>query len=42
VCGLHVAANMRVIPAGPNMSKGNDWNPDQLELFTQPEQLRLI
>lgn len=42
VCGLHVAANMRVIPAGPNMSKGNEWNPDQLELFTQPEQLRLL
>lgn len=42
VCGLHVHFNLRVIPAGPNMSKGNYWCPDQLELFTEPEQLRLL
>jgi hypothetical protein len=33
VCGLHVHFNMRPIPAGVNMSKSNNWNPDQLELF---------
>lgn len=33
VCGLHVAGNLRPIPAGPNMAKGNDWCPEQLELF---------
>ncbi|WP_158683458.1 hypothetical protein [Burkholderia sp. BE12] len=33
VCGLHVAANLRAIPAVPNFAKGNDFCPDQLELF---------
>ncbi len=33
VCGLHVAENLRVIPAGPNMAKGNHWCPEQGELF---------
>jgi hypothetical protein len=42
VCGLHVAANLRAIPAKPNMSKSNHWCPEQLELFTVPEQLRLL
>lgn len=36
VCGLHVAANLRAIPAGPNMSKGNHWCPEQLDLFEVP------
>lgn len=33
VCGLHVHLNLRPIPAGPNMAKGNAWCPEQLELF---------
>lgn len=28
VCGLHCEANLQVIPAGPNISKGNAWWPD--------------
>lgn len=42
VCGLHVHFNMRAIPAGPNMSKGNHWCPEQIEMFEGPEQLRLL
>lgn len=42
VSGLHVHNNLRPIPAGPNMSKSNHWCPEQLELFTVPEQLRLL
>lgn len=42
VCGLHVAHNLRAIPAGTNMAKSNNWCPEQLELFDGPEQLRLL
>lgn len=28
VCGLHCEANLQIIPAGPNISKGNNWWPD--------------
>src|SRR5450830_494780 len=42
VCGLHVHYNLRPIPAGPNMSKGNHWCPEQTEMFEGPEQLRLV
>jgi hypothetical protein len=42
VCGLHNEFNLRPIPAGPNMSKGNYWCPEQGELFDGPEKLRLI
>jgi hypothetical protein len=33
VCGLTVHQNLRVVPWRVNASKGNKWNPDQLELF---------
>jgi hypothetical protein len=33
VCGLHIASNLRVLPAKVNNAKSNKWNPDQLELF---------
>jgi hypothetical protein len=42
VCGLHVHFNLRAIPAGPNMAKSNYWCPEQMGLFEEPEQLRLI
>lgn len=31
VCGLSVPENIRVVPAGHNMTKGNKWNPYQRE-----------
>lgn len=42
VCGLHVAWNLRAIPAGPNMAKSSNWCPEQIEMFDGPEQLRLL
>lgn len=33
VCGLTVPWNLRVMHWRANASKGNDWCPDQLELF---------
>ncbi len=33
VSGLTVPWNIRVVPWGVNATKGNRWNPDQLELF---------
>jgi len=33
VCGLTVPWNLRVVHWRVNGSKGNFWNPDQLELF---------
>lgn len=33
VCGLTVPWNLRIVRWRVNASKGNRWNPDQLELF---------
>lgn len=35
VCGLTVPWNLRVVPWRVNASKGNAFNPDQLELFDE-------
>jgi len=42
VSGLHVAGNLRVITFEQNMAKSNEWNPDQLDMFVEPEQLKLF
>lgn len=42
VCGLHVANNLRVLPTLVNAGKGNYFCPEQMEMFLEPEQLRLI
>ena len=44
VSGLHVPSNLQVEPAAVNFSKGNRWNPDQIDLFpntTEVEQYEL-
>lgn len=41
VCGLTVPWNIRVIPATANAAKGNQFSPDQLEVFAEPEQFSL-
>jgi hypothetical protein len=41
VNGLHVAWNLQLEPASANFIKGNKFYPDQLDMFTQPQQLTL-
>jgi len=36
VCGLHCVANLRLLPAFKNLSKGNRWWPD----MSEPEPLK--
>jgi len=38
-CGLTVPWNLRVVPRQCNARKGNRASPDQLDFFTEPEQL---
>ena len=33
VCGLTVPWNLRIVPWRVNAAKGNQWKPDQMELF---------
>jgi hypothetical protein len=35
VCGLHVAWNLRPIRERLNQAKGNEWNPNQPDLFAR-------
>lgn len=43
VCGLTVPWNLKVVHWRVNGSKGNEWNPDQVELFevVDPEPVQL-
>lgn len=41
VCGLTVPENFQIVPYAVNAAKSNKWFPDQVELFTEPEQFRL-
>jgi 5-methylcytosine-specific restriction endonuclease McrA len=38
VCGLHVETNLRIMTEADNRAKGNNWNPEQTEMF---DELRL-
>lgn len=42
VCGLTVPDNLRVIPHKRNCYELNHWGDRIADLFTEPEQLRLI
>lgn len=41
VCGPTVPWNLRIVPWRVNASKGNRWNPNQLELFDDAAQADL-
>lgn len=42
VCGLHVPINLRIVPRATNMHRGNAWCQWHGDLFSEPEQLRIL
>ena len=42
VCGLNVPWNLRIVPRAVNARKSNLWCEWHGELFTEPEQFRLL
>lgn len=42
VCGLTVPHNLKIVTLGENLRKGNRFNPYQLDLLPESEQLSIL